>query len=135
MRQIELLHSISKLFDYKVIKDKDGNEYVVYSKNRINYIDETITDKTAFEAFENHEHISAGIKKSDFDDACYIGKTFGKTMLSSLKHTFPDKEFIVFVDIHFDEIIIRFHQKWDNESAYYNINADYGQESKLFAFE
>lgn len=135
MRQIELLHSISKLFDFKVIKDKDGNEYVVYSKSLINYIDSTVEDKTAFEAVENHEHISANIKKSDFDDACYIGKTLGKAMLSSLKHTFPDKKFIVFVDIHFDEIIIRFHQKWDNESVYYDINADYGKESKLFAFE
>lgn len=135
MRQIELLHSVASLFDFKVINDKDGNEYVLLSKNHINHIDETIEDKTAFEAFENHEHISANIKKSDFENACYIGEMLGKAMLLSLKQTFPNKSFIVFSDVHYDEIIIRFHQKWNNEPFYYDVYTDYGNESKLFAFE
>lgn len=135
MKNIELLYSIANLFDFKVIKDSDGNEYVVYNNSSINFIESPVEDKTAFEALENHVHIPVKQKKSDFDNACFIGQKLGNALLSSLRQAFRDKNFIVFAAIHKDEIIIRFHQKWESEPVYYDVEADYGKDTKLYAFE
>ncbi len=135
MRTIKLLHSIARLFDFKVVKDTDGNEYVVYKHSHMDSVGTPPEDKTAFEALENHEHISVRQKKSDFDNACFIAQKLGNAQLAALKQAFPDKNFIVFVSVHKDEIIIRFHQKWANEPVYYDVNAKYEDCTKLFAFE
>lgn len=134
MRNIKLLYMIAKLFDFKLINDIDNNEYVVYKNSCINFVEETVEDKTAFEATENHVHILRNIKKSDFDEACFIGKEIGKALLSSLQKEFPERSFIVFVSVN-KELIIRFHQKWKNESVFYDVNASYEQGTVLFAFE
>ncbi|MBQ3603905.1 MAG: hypothetical protein IJA02_08700 [Clostridia bacterium] len=134
MRKIKLLHLVASLFAFKVIKDINGNEYVVYNDSHINKIESTVEDKTAFEAVENHVHIFGNIKKSDFEDACFIGEKIGEALFSSLKQAFPERNFIVFVSVS-DEIIIRFHQKWENEPVYYDVNANYGKGHMLFAFE
>ena len=135
MRTIELLHSIARLFDFKIIKDTHGNEYVVYKHDPMDDAGTPPEDKTAFEALVNHEHISVRQKKADFDSACYIAQRIGNAQLAALKQAYPDKSFIVFASVHKDEIIIRFHQKWENEPVYYDVNGKYEDGTKLFAFE
>lgn len=135
MRTIELLHSVARLFDFKIIEDTNGTEYVVYKDNHMDCVGTPPEDRTAFEALVNHYHISVRQKKSDFDNACFIAQSLGNAQLAALKQAFPNKKFIVFVSVHKDEIIIRFHQKWANEPVYYDVNGKYEDNPKLFAFE
>ncbi len=133
MKNIEFLHLITNLFKFKTIKDSEDNEYVLCEKSICSYV-KNIDDKTAFEATENHEHILRNIKKSDFEDACIYGKALGETLISCLKHTFPNKRFVVFVTVG-EDLIIRFHQIWENEPLYYDVSADYGKSTKVFMLQ
>lgn len=135
MKSINLLNSIATLFQFKLIKDSKGNEYTLLQNNHLKSI-ENIEDKTAFEAIENHVHIPVKVKKSNFDNMCSIGKILGKTLLSCLKQEFPSKSFVVFVCISIGgSIVIRFHQKWENEPLYYDVLDNYEKGTKIFAFK
>lgn len=135
MKEINLLNTIASLFKFKLIKDSEGNEYILFYNNQLDFI-ENIEDKTAFEAIENHIHIIEKVKKSDFDNVCSIGKILGKALLSCLNQEFPDKTFVVFVCVGIGQsLIIRFHQKWGNEPLYYDVSGNYEKGTKIFIFE
>ena len=117
---------ISNLFDFKIITDKQKNEYVIFRENIINDID-NISDKTQFEALENHIHLCDDVKRKDLKELSLIGQNIGQALFYTLKSTFPQKDFIVYVSITVgDSMIIRFHQKWQNEYLFYE-----GSESSL----
>ncbi len=121
MRKIDILKTVANLFDFKTITDNNSNEYVVYACSGITEVGSEPEDKTQFEALENHVHLVDNVKKIDFDELIEIGKVLGETQLNALKSKFPDKEFCVFVTVDIGEsMIIRFHQVWENEPAYYN---------------
>ena len=121
MRKIDVLKTVANLFDFKIITDEKGNEYVLYADSVINEIDFEIEDKTQFEALENHTHLIDNVKKSDFEELIGIGNLLGEALLNSLKSKYPNKEFCVFVTVDIGEsMIIRFHQIWENESVYYD---------------
>ena len=113
---------ILNLFKYKVIFDEKGNNYVLLYSNPLNVV-EGITDKTAFEALENHVHLIDKIRKRNINDVVLFGKKLGYTLAENLKAAFPDKNFVVFVTIT-NELIIRFHQKWFDEAEYYDEHTD-----------
>lgn len=119
--------------------------YVVYknaniSDNEIKIFDENGEfcngiDRTTFEAVENHIHITSRVTKRNFDCLCNQGNLLGELMLAKLKYDFPDKCFYVFVTIEIGEsMIVRFHQKWDNELPYIDKNADYGNKCRVLTF-
>ena len=56
MKHIDYLKKIVGLFEFRVISDKRGNEFVLLADNMISNVD-FVEDKTAFEASENHVHI------------------------------------------------------------------------------
>lgn len=121
MRKIDILKTVSNLFDFKIIMDENGNEYVVCSNSSMNEVGSEPKDKTQFEAVENHVHLIDNVKKSDFDELIEIGRVLGEMQLNALKSKYPDKEFCVFVTVDIGEsMIIRFHQVWENEPVYYN---------------
>lgn len=133
------------LFHYKCVIGEDGKEYVTYETSNIknyeiNLFDDCGNfrngiDRTAFEAVENHVHLSDKVTKHNFDDLCQYGKLLGELMIAKLKYDFPDKHFFVFVTIDLGEsMIIRFHQKWENESPYYSENTEYSNECKIITF-
>lgn len=135
MKEKELLNLIAALFEFKSIKDSKDNEYILFRNNHLNFI-KNIEDKTAFEAIENHVHILEKVKKSDFEIACSIGKTLGKALLSCLNQEFPAKTFAVFVCVSIGgALIVRFHQKWENEPLYYDVFGNYEKGTKIFVFE
>ncbi len=133
--KLDLLKELSNIFSFKTVSDKDGNEYVLYTYSSINKIDFEIDDKTQFEAFENHVHLSDNIKKKDFNEAVEIGRVLGETLLNALKAKYPDKEFCVFVSVDVgDSMIIRFHQVWENEPVYYNPDDFNSDKTKILMF-
>lgn len=135
MKNLQTLQLISNLFSFKVICDKKGTEYVVFKNSTINNITEDIRDRTAFEAQENHVHLLDHIRKKEVDTLAYIGSNLAKALLHSLKAAFIEKDFVVFLTISInDSMIIRFHQRWNNEEYYYNI-ADESPDSRIIMFE
>lgn len=122
MRRIEYLQCIANLFSFKSIYDEKGNEYVLFANSIYDSV-KHISDRTAFEAYENHVHLLDNIKEQDFPQCVVIAKHLGRALLSALSESYPDKKFIAFVSIKKnDSMIIRFHQKWENEEPYFNPN-------------
>ena len=132
MKQIGFLEKIATLFEFKTVKDKYGNEFVLFANNTINDID-FMEDKTAFESSENHIHIINNIKKEDIESLISIGKILGEALSDILKTRFHEKTFMVFVTLS-DSMIIRFHQKWDNELPYCNPEEFSKGAEKVFLF-
>lgn len=65
MKRIELLNSISGMFEFKSIHDASNNEFVLFKENTIDSVDEGL-DKTSFESSQNHKHLIDNIKKVSF---------------------------------------------------------------------
>lgn len=135
MKKIEFLDVIIGLFNFKIIMDEKGNEYVIFRKNPIKSV-ANIQDRTEFEALENHVHLLRNIKKNEFDELVLLANRLGNVLLSALKYNFPNKYFYVYITIALHgSFIIRFHQKWENEVPYYNVkDFDEGKE-KILSFE
>ena len=136
MNRFEFLESIAGLFSFKTVEDGCGNEYVVFGDNTMTKSDMPyISDRTEFEALENHVHLLDKITKKEFENAEEISDILGKSLLNCLRAKYPDKHFFVYVSVDLkDSMIIRFHQEWKNEEPYYNAEDDFGKNTKLFMF-
>lgn len=135
MDRIFLLKQISSLFSFKSLYDECGNEYIVFSNNNVE-VTQNVKDHTAFEALENHVHLLDDISKYEFDNLEHVAKGLGIGLLHSLNYSYPEKHFFVYVTCRlYDSLIIRFHQKWGNESPYYDANNFNAKNEKVFVFE
>lgn len=135
MKRIEYFELLSNLFDFKTIADENSNEYVVFNNSQFNSI-QNIKDKTEFESSENHIHLLSNIKNDEFDMLIPIAQNLGKALLNNLKIQYPQKRFIVYVSIHLhDSMVIRFHQKWENEEPYCYPSEFKNPSEKVFSFE
>ncbi|MPN04563.1 hypothetical protein SDC9_151804 [bioreactor metagenome] len=47
--------------------------------------------------------------------------SIAKNLLQTLTQTFPDKKFIVYLQINNNDSIIRFHQIWNEEPLYFDV--------------
>lgn len=132
---IKSLRELSKILEYKIIKDEFLNEYVLLKKSDLVTV-KNIDDKTAFEAMENHIHLLDYVHKKDIQELVEISNVIGNTVLSRLNSCFPNKKFIVYISIQMnDSMIIRFHQKWENELPYYDVRNLKFHNEFVFAFE
>jgi len=135
MKYIKYLQLFSELFKFKSITDEEENEYILFANSPLSCA-HGITDRTAFEAIENHVHLVDNIKKSEFDILLSVGDTLGQAVLCSLKNQYPNKHFCVYISLCLhDSMIIRFHQKWDNEAIYYNPQDFVAPEERVMLFE
>ncbi len=135
MKKIEFFELIADLFKFKSIFDEVKNEYVVFEYSTLNSISER-TDKTEFEAIENHVHLFDHVKKEEFERFIKIAPSLGKTVLCMLKSHYPEKNFVVYVSIKLhDSMILRFHQKWEGERSYYNPSEFSLPNERVFSFE
>lgn len=81
-------------------------------------------------------HLIEKVKPNDFSFCAAIGTNFGKALLISLESAYPKKSFVVFVSYQIGEsMIIRFHQKWENEPYYFDVLEWDTAESTLLKFE
>lgn len=136
MKRIEYFNLITDIFSFKTLSDEKGNEYVFFKKccpsNELN----NIIDKTEFESFTNHIHLLENIKKEEFDQLITTSKIILETVLLQLIKLFPYKNFCVYVSIHLnDSMIIRFHQKWNNEEPYCNPEEFKKPDERIFMIE
>ena len=135
MRRINTLFFLDGFDKFKIITDENDTEYVVFENSMLNSVT-GISDKTEFEALENHLHVLDNISLKEFKRLSPIAESLGNLLLCCLKQKFPCKDFVVFVSMRVrDSLIIRFHQKWENEAPYYNPNDYTGATEKVFWFE
>ncbi len=135
MKRIEYYEQIVELFKFKTILDKQGTEFVVFAQSSYDSV-RNVKDKTEFEAFENHVHLVDNLKKGEFDRFVPIAEVLGQTLLKCLKWHYPNKHFMVYVSLHLnDSVIIRFHQKWEDEEPYCNVDDFKSKKEKVFVFE
>ncbi|MBE6756388.1 MAG: hypothetical protein E7555_08025 [Ruminococcaceae bacterium] len=136
MKRFDFLQLTVGLFSFRTIEDNSGNEYVVYCSSTVTPESlKDISDRTEFEALENHVHLLDKITKKEFENAEEISDILGKSLLNCLRAKYPDKHFFVYVSVDLkDSMIIRFHQEWENEEPYYNAEDDFGKNTKLFIF-
>ncbi|MDR1565542.1 MAG: hypothetical protein LBS74_11350 [Oscillospiraceae bacterium] len=120
IKRLEYFDLLTNLFYFKAIYDPKGTEFIVFSQCPFDSLQNCITDKTEFEALENHVHLIEHVTKEEFNKLAPIAKNLGQALLNALKFNYPNKSFVVYVtiDLH-DSLIIRFHQKWEGEEPYY----------------
>lgn len=133
-REIErLLPIIYPQFSTAV--DMTGNELVFLKPTAISSDCINIVDKTECEAFENHVHLFDKISKSHRDVAKNICSQLATNLWNTLKRTYPDKLFVVYLVWDPEHsVTIRFHQKWPNEKPYYDINAGGWCDGEVYCF-
>ncbi|MBR2901841.1 MAG: hypothetical protein IKC38_01320 [Clostridia bacterium] len=135
MRRTEVFEMLSRLLQFKTIKDSQGNEYVLFAENKLSDPIEGIEDRTAFEAVENHIHILKDIKRKEFDKLGSSAKAVGEVVFNKLQLTCPDKKFVVYVSLKLgDSMIVRFHQVWDGEEPYYDVTSFNSNRQKMYCF-
>lgn len=80
---------------------------------------ETNSEKIATEALENHVHLFENVKKRDQSKVSIVSISIAQNLLKRLKHEFPEKSFVVFLELKFKEsVIVRFHQLRDKDDLY-----------------
>lgn len=135
MKRVEYFQQITDLFRFKTITDEEKREFVLFSQCNCDSV-ENVQDKTEFEAYENHIHLINYLKKEEFYYLIPIAKTLGQAVLDCLSWNYPEKKFMVYVSLHmYDSMIIRFHQKWENEQPYCNPQDFNSENEKVFLFE
>lgn len=125
MKRIEFVFRLLPILfpAFYSVSDCDGNEFVFLDMgDKINDFTNKIEDKTSVESIQNHFHLFERQNKNCRTAVYEISTAIAKNLLNSLKCKYPDKEFIVFLDINMnDSTIVRFHQQWKDEIPYYDI--------------
>ena len=135
MKRTDYFELLAQLFEFKTVTDELGNEFVLFRSSPLETVGK-IDDKTQFEAVENHIHLLEHIKAFEFEKLCSVSSRLGQALLWSLNANYPDKHFVVFVSLQLhDSMIIRFHQKWEGEEAYYDVSDFRSPTEKVLMFE
>ncbi len=134
MKRVAYFETFGKLFEYKVVADNRGNEFVFFADTACTSVEE-VHDKTELEALETHIHLLDNITKEEFVKLVPVAHNIGSAVLHSLQTQFPQKHFIVYVTIKMhDSMILRFHQIWENEEPYYDVSRFTSDAEKVFEF-
>lgn len=123
---VDLLPIIYPSFFLK--RDQNGNEFVLLDMGQEFEAPLNISDKTQYEAVENHVHLFGKVREENLRFVREIATAIAENLAKVLKREFPEKSFLVFLTIDkADSTIIRFHQIWENEAPYYAPQkVDYG---------
>lgn len=117
--------------DFYSRTDSNHNEFILLktASSQEGPIPHPISDKTQFEAVENHIHIfEEFIGAKHYNAARQIGISIAKNLYQTLETKYPDKAFIVYLTINLHGAIIRFHQIWNDEPVYYDEAVQYDAE-------
>ena len=116
--------------------DPAGNELVFLCTDQappVSVFQDVVPDRTACEAVENHVHLLDGpIRKRDMPAARCFSTAVAEHLFQALTCAYPDKTFLVFLTLHADGAIIRFHQCWPGEPPYYDETVSYDAELIVF---
>jgi len=134
-KYMELLPTIYPQFRSAITKN--GKELILLIENTQSIKDLSnveVDDCSEFEALENHVHLFDKVGKKNKDNVTIVGTAIAKNMLESLKTAFPDKKFVVYLEVNIkDSVIIRFHQIREKEPLYFEMVQSY-KEIEIFEF-
>jgi hypothetical protein len=121
---------------FYTLKDKEDNEFVFLNVGeKLKDVSNRKIDRTQCEAIENHFHLFNKINAYNKGDVIEIGNAISKNLLNCLNINFPQKKFIVFLEVNMKySTVIRFHQLWNDESPYFDIHQYQNAEMELFEF-
>ena len=113
--------------EFYLVKDMSGNEFVLLKTDTIEDFKQiTVTDKTQTEAFLKFIHLFDRVSKNDCCKLEAVGKKIAQNLFERLKSSFPQKKFVVYLEINpKDSTIIRFHQIWEDEYMFIDSSAKY----------
>jgi len=110
---------------FYVIHDVLKNELILLKLGNAESIEGHV-DKTQFEAFCNHFHLFDNIGEENYANVVCIGKSIANNLLAALSQSFPDKEFVVYLEVSMtDSVTVRFHQSWKDEPLYFDMTQEY----------
>lgn len=106
--------------------DLDGYEHVILVNNNYRLSDSfEAPDKTQFESTVNHVHLLDKFSIKYISLMLDVGESIGKNLSRALVSSYPDRAFVVYVQISPAEgMMIRFHQIWENEPRYFELYED-----------
>lgn len=139
MKKFELLQELLPLLNPKFYcqADKFGNELVLLDLGHTPI--ETpisVVDKTQFEAVENHFHLFGKVSKESRETVLAIGTALAENLLRALHQSFPDKRFMVYLSVNYnDSTIIRFHQLWEGEAPYLDTTPNTYKNTTVILFQ
>ena len=108
---------------FYTVADSDNNEYVFLQNGEKIKTLSHVQDKTQLEAYENHFHIFGKIQQKYKKQALKAAELITENLIKQLTSQFPDKKFHVYLSCDIkDHVIIRFHQHWNDEHPYYDVN-------------
>ena len=117
------------------VMDMDGNEFVrLIEGDRPQNPVIRIQDKTQYEATFNHFHLNEGRIGRKLVSAKQWGTAIAQNLAQELKKAYPDKKFLVFLTVNREDMIIRFHQEWENEPPYYDPAVTYADHTEVLCF-
>ncbi len=134
---IENLSEFIKIIypEFVVRYDENDNELVFLDNGSIESGVYKISDKTQCEAFVNHFHLFDKFPESEFEKVFAIGDKIAKNLIRRLDECYPDKKFVVYLEINRkDSTIIRFHQLWENEPPYFDMAFKY-PDTEIFEYK
>ena len=115
--------------------DEEKNELVFLDNGNIETGTYKIKYKTSCEAFVNHFHLFDKFPESEFEKVFAIGDKIAKNLIRRLDECYPDKKFVVYLEINRkDSTIIRFHQLWENEPPYFDMAFKY-PDTEIFEYK
>lgn len=121
-RRVEIIDQMSDFFQTELVKDRRGNEYVLLKSLDWHFGESSNEpdDKTAFEAGQNHIHILDNLSRVELKYLRTTAQNLCDGILSMLCGLYPNKQFFVYASasLH-DSFIVRFHQAWPGEPAYF----------------
>ena len=118
------------------VKDPAGNEFVRLDEGSIPQDPENVVrDRTQYEAVWNHVHLAEGRIKNNREQLKIWGTAVAENLVKTLRETYPEKRFLVFLTINNEGMILRFHQKWKGEPPYYDLSRKYEDDSEIFVFD
>lgn len=132
---VVFLIQLSQLLHYKIVRDPKHHELIVLECcSQSDTITFEVSDKTEYEAMNNHIHFLGDITESEFSFLLTISKLLCQCIHANLKQEFPERRFAVYASVHLhDSFIIRFHQIWQGELLYYSPDDFNSGEDRVFA--
>lgn len=107
---------------YTIKNGEDELIFLLTNQQKINQISSDIfSSNTQCEALENHFHLFDRVHLKYRKDIKRISIAIARNLFSTLQFEYPNKKFIVYLDLNYqDSIIVRFHQVWEDEALYYD---------------
>lgn len=105
-------------------RDPSGAEFVLLDTgDDLPAPSQAVEDRTGYEAVLNHIHLfSDPLPPEELAEVRKQSLAAAQDLRDTLRRTFTDKRFAVFLTLNPEDGILRFHQLWPGEVPYYQVS-------------